>query len=214
MENFDVNVIALAQWEKSFRDAADADSYEVFKKLLISLNLPDDPSLLLDGTIAFVQCCVAYMTIDNQQVMDFLAMQQYDPTKVVDAPYRVTFDLHQRAYACLNLPASLGALDLADLYGTPWDDYRVVGYCDFWIERADGVALNPEEISGFEKVVENDLRFDYAEDELSFWSDPDTHKGVLKFTVQDVYEFDDDDDDDNARSIKTSVDDTSNTESK
>ena len=42
MENFDATVIALAQWEKSFRDAAKADNYEVFEKLLISLDLPTD----------------------------------------------------------------------------------------------------------------------------------------------------------------------------
>lgn len=57
------------------------------------------------------------------------------------------------------------------------------------------MSLNPEEIAGFEQAVESDLRFDYGEDEVSFWSDQDTHGGILKFTVQDIYEFDEDDDD-------------------
>lgn len=127
MENLEANAIALARWETSFRDAAKADSYQIFKDLLLSLDLPDEPGLMLDGSIVFVQHCVAYMTVDNMHVKDFLAMQPYDPSKAINASYRMTFDLHQKAYACLNLPATLGAIDLADLYGTPWNDYRVVG---------------------------------------------------------------------------------------
>lgn len=187
MENFTAITIALNRWEKSFRQDALADNHHVLQTQLRSLDLTVDTSLLLEGSIVFVQSCVAYMVLDEQQVTDFLALQQYHPTRVADAPYRLTFDLHQKAYACVNLPASLSPVDLADLYGTPWSDYQVVGYCDFWIARADGAALSSEEISGFEKVVDDDLRFGCAEDELSFWFDPDTHEGILKVTVQDVY---------------------------
>lgn len=42
--------------------------------------------------------------------------------------------------------------------------------------------------------MEYDLRFDYGEEELSFWSDPDIHDGILKFTLQDVYDFEDEED--------------------
>ena len=207
MDEYDATTVALAQWEKSFRAAAEADNYKIFEALLLSLDLPEDPNLVLDGTIVFVQRCVAYMTLDDRQVMAFLAQQQYDPAKVADAPYRVTFNLHHRAYACVNLPASLGVVDLADLYGTPWEEYRAVGYCDFWIARADGVALRAKEITDFEETVECDLRFDYCEEELSFWADPDTHKGVLQFTVQDVYDFEEEDKD-NAPFLATDLDDT------
>jgi len=99
--------------------------------------------------------------------------------------------MHQKAYARINLPASLRPVDLADLYGAPWDDYRVVGYCDIWISRVDETPLSPDEIAKFETVVDEDLRFDYSEDELNFWFDPDTHDGVLKVTVQDVYDDED-----------------------
>ena len=88
----------------------------------------------------------------------------------------------------MNLPASLRPVDLADLYGTPWNDYRVVGYCDIWISRIDEVPLSADEIAQFETVVDEDLSFDYSEDELRFWFDPDTHDGMLKVSVQDVYE--------------------------
>ena len=121
----------------------------------------------------------------------------------------MTFDLQGKAYACVNLPASLGAVDLADLYGAPWFEYKVVGFCDFWIARAEGEALSQKEITAFEEAVEYDLRFDYGEEELSFWSDPDTHEGVLQFTVQDVYDFEEEEEED-AQSSATGLDNASN----
>ena len=191
--------LALAQWEQSFRADAKADDYRIFQAHLRSLDLPEKPNMLLDGTIVFVQMCVAYLELDGQEVNEFLERQTYDPRKSSDVPYQVTFDIHRKAYARVNLPASLRPVDLADLYGAPWNDYRVVGYCDIWISRIDEVPLSPDEIAKFETVVDEDLRFDYSDDELSFWFDPDTQDGVLKVSVQDVYddeESDDDEDDD------------------
>ncbi len=188
--------VALAQWEKSFRADAKADDYRIFQEHLRSLDLPEKPSMLLDGTIVFVQMCVAYLELDGQEVIEFLERQTYDPRMSRDMPYQVTFDIHRKAYARINLPASLRPVDLADLYGAPWNDYRVVGYCDIWISRIDEVPLSPDEIAKFEIVVDEDLRFDYSEDELNFWFDPDTHDGLLKVSVQDVYDDDDDKNDD------------------
>lgn len=186
MEDSDATDLALAKWETSFRTDAGADKCRVLKAHLKSLDLPHDPKLLLEGTIIFVRMCVAYLTLDNQEFISFLDQQRYDPAVVVDAPYLVTFDIHGKAYARIILPASLRPVDLADLYGVPWNDYRVVGYCDIWISRIDGDPLSGDEMSAFEKVVDYDLRFDYGEDELSFWFDPDTHDGILKVTLQDV----------------------------
>ena len=50
------------------------------------------------------------------------------------------------------------------------------------------MPLSADEIAKLEAVVDEDLRFDYSEDELNFWFDPDTHDGVLKVSVQDVYD--------------------------
>lgn len=187
MEESDPTGLALAKWETSFRAAAKADRHKLLKTHLRSLDLPDDPSLLLEGTVLFVRMVVAYLTLDNQKVIQFIEQQRYDPASVTDAPYTVTFDVFGSAYARINLPASLRPIDLADLYGAPWEDYGVVGYCDIWIARTDGVALSAEEMAGFEQVVTADLRYDYGEEELAFWFDPDTHEGILKVTVQDVY---------------------------
>jgi hypothetical protein len=184
--------LALSAWEETFRAAATADNYQIFKSHLRALDLPDEPALMLDGTILFAQMSVAYLSMDGQQVTEFLAQQRYDPSQVNGAPYMVTFDIHGKAYARINLPATLRPLELADLYGTPWNTYERVGYSDFWISRVDGKALGAQEMADFEKVVESDLLFDYDESEITFWFDPDSQEGTLKVTVQDVYESDHD----------------------
>ena len=195
MENEEATATALEEWEQAFRADAQADGCQSLQAHLRSLNLPDEPALLLEGTILLVQMCAAYLTLDNQAHGQFLAQQTYDPGRAVGAPYLVTFDLCRKAYARVNLPASLRPIDLADLYGSPWYEYEVVGYCDLWIGRADGVALSGEESAAFEKAVDYDLRFDYGEDEVRFWFDPDTHEGILKVTVQDVCEGEEEYDD-------------------
>ena len=84
MEIDDAITVALAEWEESFRDDAEADDCAAFEELLSSLDLPGDPDMVLEGTVLFVQRCVAYMTLDDCKVMDFLAQQQYDPRKAVE----------------------------------------------------------------------------------------------------------------------------------
>lgn len=177
--------VAFTEWAERFRADAQADDFQILQKHLQNLELPDEPDLLLEGTLLLVQMSVAYLAMDGQEVAEFLAQQKYDPTQAAGAPYQVTFDIHGKAYARVNLPASLRPLDLADLYGTPWSTYERVGYSDFWISRVDGNALNAQEIADFEAAVESDLRFDYGEDEITFWFDPDSHEGILKCTVQD-----------------------------
>jgi len=140
----------------------------------------------LEGSILFVQACVGYLELDSRASTEFLHQQTYNPTK--EADYQVTFDINGKGYARLFLPATLSPLDLADLYGTPWTRYESVGYSDFWISRADGADLSLQEMAELEISIKCDLRFDYGEDELDFWFDPDTHEGILKVTLQDVYE--------------------------
>ena len=186
MEDTDFIENSLIDWARSFRAAAKKDKNQVLRMHLKKLELPNKPGLLLEGTILFVQTCVAYLMLDGRAVGEFLAQQQYDPPCVIDAPYLVTFDIHGKAYARINMPASFNRLDFADLYGTPWNRYERVGYNQFWISRTDGTDLSPEEIRTFDEAVTADLRFDYGEDELSFWFEADSPPGVLCVSVQDV----------------------------
>jgi hypothetical protein len=191
-ERYAASQIALAAWEEAFRAAAEADDFEILRAHLHNLELRDAPDLLIDGTVFFIRTSVACLAMDGQQVADFLAQQTYDPTQANGAPYQVTFDIHGHSYARVNLPATLRPLDLADLYSTPWNEYMCVGYSDFWISRVDGYALSAEETADFENAVESDIRFDYGDDEVSYWFDPNSQEGSLKVTVQDVYDKSDD----------------------
>lgn len=185
--------LALSVWKEAFRAAAEADHCQLLQTHMRNLELPGDPGLLLEGTILLVQMSVAYLAMDGQQVTEFLEQQKYDPSQASGAPYQVTFDIHGKAYARVNLPASLRPVDLADLYGTPWNTYECVGYSDFWIARVDGKPLSAQEIADFETAVENDLRFDYGDDEVTFWFDPDRIEGALNIVVQDVDDSQDQD---------------------
>lgn len=186
MEDGNACEIWLIDWERSFRQEAENDSYQVLRAHLKKLELTDEPALLLEGTILFVQTCVGYLMLDNRAVEEFLARQQYDPAGVTDAPYLVTFDIHGKAFARITTPMTFKQLDYADLYGTPWNRYERVGYNQFWISRADGQDLSLDEISALDDAVTNDLRFDYAEDEMAFWFDSDSFFGILWVSVQDV----------------------------
>ena len=185
-----------SNWERTFRSDAQSDNCQVFRAHLERLELPDEPALLLEGTILFVRSCVAFLMMDGRPLGNFLTHQRYDPALVTDAPYLVTFDVCGRAYARITMPKSFIQLDFADLYDTPWEQYERVGYHQFWISRADKQDLNPDELSEFVDVITKDLRFDNAEEEVGFWFDTSLIDGVLFGCIYDVVQEEDDDVDD------------------
>ena len=176
----------LKQWEREFRKAAKADNLSLFRNHLLKLGLPDEPESLLHGTILMVQACCVYLKLDSHSPAGFLALQKYNPAEVEDARYAFTFDLCGKAFARVLLSAKVGPIDLADLYGHPWWEYEVCGYSSFWVSRTDGGDLSAEELELIQTEVTDDLLFDYSEDELEFWFDDSSVKGVLLVTLQDV----------------------------
>lgn len=185
MEYLDAPETCLAEWEQVFRATALNDNNRILRAHLRTLDLPDKPNLLLDGTILVVRRCAAYLMLDNQLVVDFLEYQKYDPAQATDARYLVTFDICGKAFARIAMPIPFKHVDLADLNEAPWQPYKLAGYSQFFVSRVDGKHLTPDEIRETENAVTNDLRFDYDEDELEFWFDPDTIEGVLTVAVHD-----------------------------
>jgi hypothetical protein len=183
----------FSRWAQDFREAAKADGYVILRDHLRRLGLPDNPELLLEGTIHAVQACLSYAIIDCQSYSGFLGMQKYDPAEAADAMYAVTFDLCGKAFARVLAPSSVAesasqggfGFDLADLYGHPWQCYERVGYGRFWVSRIDEDDLTCEELAEIELVVTYDLRFDYCEEELDIWFDDLFTEGSLLVTVQD-----------------------------
>ncbi|MDR1184323.1 MAG: hypothetical protein LBK67_05955 [Coriobacteriales bacterium] len=186
----------LGQWEQDFQTAARADDCAVFRehlKRLGQLSRPDEPQLMLEATIRIVQMCSAYATMDGraEKFSQFLNMQKYNPSEASDARYVFTFDLWEKAFARVLVETKVQTLDLADLYGSPWPDYKVVGFNHLWISHPDWTDLTNDELLQLEDVVTDDLRFDYAEDELEFWFDDSLDETYLFVTLQDVYESED-----------------------
>jgi hypothetical protein len=181
----------LKDWEREFRSAANSDNLVLFRDHLKKLELPDKPKQLLEGTIFAVQACCAYVEMDGRSSVNFLAMQKYNTADAINATYAFTFDIFRKSFARILTSKKFDTcLDLADLYGFLWSKYKVCGYDAIWVSRTDWKALTTREKAKIEEEVTGDLRFDYSDDELGFWFDDETIKGVLRVYVYDVEEED------------------------
>jgi len=182
----------LDHWEEEFRAAAVADDFSIFRDHLRRIELPDTPDLMLEGTILIVRTCFSYCVLDQRSSSfdRFLAMQTYDPAKAIDARYSYTFDIFGRAFGRVLGDIDEAVLDLADLYGTPWQDFKLVGYRHLWVSHPDWRGLSKEDVTEIENSVTNDIRYDFPEEEVDLYCDDSTDKSYVLVTVQDVYDHD------------------------
>jgi len=177
--------LTLQRWERQYRRNAKADKLAALRAHLQRLDLRARPELLLEGTIRVVQACSAYMALDGQPDGPFLAMQTYDLVQSPRAEYAFTFSLWDKAFARVLVARDLRGLDLADLYGHPWDDYKVCGFHEVWITRTDWAPLKKRESARLERQVNDDFRFDYTEEELEVSFDGSYTAGALFVFAQD-----------------------------
>ena len=185
-----LDIANLQLWELKFRAAAKADKYVMLRDHLRRFGFPERPKLLLEGTVQVVRACCAYAAIDQRSFSEFLMVQQYDPSAVADAKYLFTFDIYGKAFGRVlvrqrDFTGRHYILDLADLYGQPWKDYKRCGYSSLWIIRSDGRRLGRKELRTLEQQVTYDLRFDYSEAELDFWFDDLTVEGTMRVDLLD-----------------------------
>ena len=185
--------LRLHTWERDFRLAAKNDQHDIFRDHLRLLELPSKPFSMVKATVFMVYAMAAYYQIDGRPTEDFLAMQTYNPVKSKNAPYMLSFDLNRHACARLLADPELKSIDLADLYNHPWQPWKTVGYSQIWITHKDWTDLTKKEMKNLEKLVTDDLRFDYGEDELDFWFN-DSNAKYLYVSVYDHYELDDEND--------------------
>ena len=186
---------SIGEWARTFRAAAEADDYAIFRDHLRRLELPDEPLLLLEGTIHFVVMWSAFFSLDHtESFARMLRMQTYDAAQATEARYAFTFDLCGRAYARVLVDTKYGNLDLADMNEAPWNEYRVAGYCGFWVSHLDWSPLAQKERRQLEEEIEGDLYYDYSRQELQVdfigedWDDFD--ETCLRVRVQEIDECD------------------------
>jgi len=176
---------ALYNWAQKFRIDAKTDKMALFREHMRRLNLRGKPELMLEGTILMIQACYAYAKMDGVPFAAFLKTQKYKPALRGVAKYAFTFDLCGKAFARVLVSEGFKMLDLADMYGHPWQDYKICGYNRLWITRTDSKQITSTELVQFEQYVTNDLRYDYTEDELDFWFDCSRPDGALYVHVTD-----------------------------
>jgi hypothetical protein len=177
----------LTAWERTFRSDFERDAGAQFTPLLQRFYLKVDVQEMLEGTIDFVTACVALLGLDGVAIRDFLADQRYDGS-APNATYALTFDMGARSAARVLVTPRFKGVDLADLYDWPWWRIERAGYGDFWITRLDDLDLSHSELEALEKVVTKDLRFDYVEEEVSFFFDAEQYERALTVVVYDTPE--------------------------
>src|SRR4051812_32639917 len=100
LDALEKSIVGLQEWKRTFRAAAAADDYVIFRDHLRRLGLPDKPKALLEGTIHFVVMWAAFFSTDHtESFADLLRMQTYDPDQATDSVYAFTYDLCGKAYA-------------------------------------------------------------------------------------------------------------------
>lgn len=184
---------AFSRWAIRFRRDAEKDDMMLLRKHLKRVGLPDEPEKLVAGTIMYMSACCAYLSFEGHPIDDFFAMQQYQSDLDADFHYSFTFNLRGKIFGRIIAPLPPQYVDLADLYGHPWDDFKMCGYSDFRVARLDDDNLAENEIEEIEEAITDDIRFDYTEDEVDIYIDNYSIDGVLVCHVQDVFPEDMDD---------------------
>ena len=177
---------AFRKWANRFRCEAVIDSAALLRNHLQRIGLPDEPEKLVEGTILCVNVAGAYSDNEGRNIKEFLSQQSYRPTLDPDSYYSFTFNLRQHTFARVISPLKDKTLDLADLYGHPWKEFKMCGYSEIRIARLDDADLSEAEYDQIEKTIIDDIFFDFTEDEVYIAFDREAVHGILVAYFMDV----------------------------
>ena len=156
----------FATWTRKFRRAAQADKCALFQDHITHLELECSPESMLQDTISLVRAASLYLDLDEQPFDNFLAMQTYNPAASKGAVYALTINIARENWGRLLVASDFDGVDLADLFGHPWDKYKAAGFYRMYVSRVDGEDIGEKEFDTLEETITLDLRFDYNEREL------------------------------------------------
>ena len=177
---------AFRKWANRFRCEAVIDSASLLRKHLQRIGLPDEPEKLVEGTILCVNVAGAYSRNKGRNMKEFLSQQSYRPTLDPNSGYSFTFNLRGQTFARIISPLNAKTLDLADLYGHPWREFKMCGYSEIRIARLDDADLSEAEYDQIEKTIIDDIFFDFTEDEVYIAFDREAVHGILVAYFMDV----------------------------
>lgn len=175
----------LRRWRNRFCKAYEQDAGRRFKIELERFGLSGTAQDMVDATVDLVNWCAVMRQVDGQALADLLGRQSYSGRPKAESPFRLIFDLGGGVGAAVVVDKELRAIDLADIYEARWERLKRVGYTGFWVSRTDGNDLEPDEVLSLETAITADLRYDYEEDEVQIFFDPDTWPGCLYCSVDD-----------------------------
>ena len=159
---------ALNRWADRFRAEAEADGYRLLRRHLRRLKAPGTAQEMVDATVTIMAlaCAATMMDHSPERFRRLLAKQTYDPKDARGGRYVVTFGVADK-FCARAVVGELKEIDLADMNGVMWWEHELAGYSCLWITRVDGKRLSADEVDRLREDVENDLYFDYTEDELA-----------------------------------------------
>lgn len=171
-------------WEQAYRNARKQDKRDVLFDHMDRLGYEVNSESLFGGTIQLVLMAAVYLSMDNRSVDKFLSAQAYNPQPTPETPYIFTFDLCGKAFGRVFVGTGENKMiDLADLFNCSWQEYKVAGYYEFIISRADLKPLLVKEIKSLTKMVKDDLYYDFSKAELDIYFNEYGNRSFLKVAV-------------------------------
>jgi hypothetical protein len=177
---------AFGKWANRFRCEAVIDSAALLRRHLQRIGLPDEPEKLVEGTILCVNVAGAYSAIEGRSIKEFLSQQSYRPTMDPNTYFSFTFNLRQHTFARIITPLEAKPLDLADLYGHPWNQFKMCGYSEIRVARLDDADLSEAEYELIEATITDDIFFDFTDDEVWVVFDRLAVPGILVVYLLDT----------------------------
>ena len=140
-----------------------------------------------DWQVDVIAACLFLSEHSEKAKREFLARQRYMPRIEDGGTYVVTLGNFDANFARIVVSADLTDIDFADMYGSPWM------CCRRLVSTPRGspasTALDAEEVQSREPLIEQDLLFDYEEDEIRFHFEVDESFEALKLRIQDREEW-------------------------
>lgn len=200
---------AFNTWVKAFKKAGESDVYiddenEQYEYGTIHMynewlnhamdEIPTSPSDLLAASERVIKitaevavAVIASLQINGREneVLKFIEQQRYRRFDEIYPKYIFIFDLGDEIHGCAILRGDdLSLIDLADLYGFPFNRLRINGFYTIYIAHADHTPLN---LNFLKEKINYDLLYDQdPEDELWINFENNDDETVLCITVTDA----------------------------
>lgn len=157
---------AFPEWQREFVADGEADDCIEIRRHIEYLELDCSPATLLDGTTQLLAAVLAYLQIDGREWADFLKRQRYRLGGANLPYYCLTFSFGRGHYGRVLTDKAIAGVDFADLFGHPWNEYKLAGFHEVYISKLDGEPIDNDELETLYLRVTRDMYYDYTEEDV------------------------------------------------